>query len=915
MPLAPRTEALTASEPVWAASEPQGSAVATEAEGLRLHLSSSNSSTGYRGVSHPSSGRFQAKHTVGGRSVYIGAFGTAVEAAVAYARAVGEYQPPTVATEAEGLQLHLSSSGSTGYRGVYDHDSGRFQAKRRVDGKEVHLGTFDTAVEAAVAYARAISEASAVAFSARESAPPVELADEPAEPADGTILCGRTHEHDGGAAGCVLPAGHAGQHSFTLQGKRARCVKRPFDTTDVEAEKRGEGASTRDDSEVEVETTAGRAAPAGSEATSSREALVAEAEGLRLHLSSSNNTGYRGVHEYSGRFQARHSLAGKEACLGTFGTAVEAAVAYARAVGEYQPPTVATEAEGLRLHLSSSNSTGYRGVSKYPSTGRFQARHRVDGRQWRRLPSGMPGQLPAEWFCWMHPDPACRVCEAPEEESGPGQAPAERQAAAVAREAEGLRLHLSSNSTGYRGVWRQASGRFQAKCSVDGREVGLGTFDTAVEAAVAYARAAGEYQPPAQPPPTVATEAEGLRLHLSSSNSTGYKGVYELASGRFKAEHKVDGRTVYLGTYDTAVEAAVAYARAISEASAASSAPESATPAEPADETILCGRTHERDGGATGCVLPAGHAGQHSFTLQGKRARCVKRPFDPTDEAPVAEAEGLRLHLSSSSAGYRGVWRHASGRFQAKRSVDGKDVHVGYFDTAVEAAVAYARAVGVVCWMHPDPAGRVCEAPEEEFGPGRAQAERQAAAVATEAEGLRLHLSSSNSSTGYKGVWLHASGRFKAYGSHVYLGSFDTAVEAAAAYARAVGEYQPPAVATEAEGLRLHLSSSNNTGYLGVYAHASGRFEAHHKVGGRKVYIGMPVAAPADGNEAACPNCYCFACDAPVSACRHWRGGEPRVPAHCNAHAGSAEWRTQRSNAKRQRTRAARAARDPLGLG
>ena len=76
-----------------------------------------------------------------------------------------------------------------------------------------------------------------------------------------------------------------------------------------------------------------------------------------------------------------------------------------------------------------------------------------------------------------------------------------------------------------------------------------------------------------------------------------------------------------------------------------------------------------------------------------------------------------------------------------------------------------------------------------------------------------------------------------------------------------------------------------------------------------------PVAAPVEGNEAACPNCYCFACDAPVSACRHWRGGEPRVPAHCNAHAGSAEWRTQRSNAKRQRTRAARAARDPLGLG
>ncbi|EOD04515.1 hypothetical protein EMIHUDRAFT_220990 [Emiliania huxleyi CCMP1516] len=67
-----------------------------------------------------------------------------------------------------------------------------------------------------------------------------------------------------------------------------------------------------------------------------------------------------------------------------------------------------------------------------------------------------------------------------------------------------------------------------------------------------------------------------------------------------------------------------------------------------------------------------------------------------------------------------------------------------------------------------------------------------------------------------------------------------------------------------------------------------------------------PVAAPVDDNEAACPNCYCFACDAPVSACRHWRGGDPRVPAHCNAHE-SAEWRTQRTTAKRRRTIAQRA--------
>ena len=99
MPLAQCTEALAASEPRRTAPERQGAAVATNAEGLRLHLSSSNS-TGYRGVLRDAAGRFS------------------VDAAVAYARAVGGHLPPAppappatpaVATEAEGLQLHLSS--------------------------------------------------------------------------------------------------------------------------------------------------------------------------------------------------------------------------------------------------------------------------------------------------------------------------------------------------------------------------------------------------------------------------------------------------------------------------------------------------------------------------------------------------------------------------------------------------------------------------------------------------------------------------------------------------------------------------------------------------------------------------------------------------------------------------------------
>ena len=62
---------------------------------------------------------------------------------------------------------------------------------------------------------------------------------------------------------------------------------------------------------------------------------------------------------------------------------------------------------------------------------------------------------------------------------------------------------------------------------------------------------------------------------------------------------------------------------------------------------------------------------------------------------------------------------------------------------------------------------------------------------------------------------------------------------------------EAPAVVTEAQGWRLHLSSRSSTGYAGVRKQeqasgsrgcrlpwASGRFAAYHTVDGRRVYIG-----------------------------------------------------------------------------
>ena len=55
----------------------------------------------------------------------------------------------------------------------------------------------------------------------------------------------------------------------------------------------------------------------------------------------------------------------------------------------------------------------------------------------------------------------------------------------------------------------------------------------------------------------VVAEHDGVALHLSESSVTGYKGVKFAASGRYIATYA----TQHIGTFDTAVEAAVAYAR------------------------------------------------------------------------------------------------------------------------------------------------------------------------------------------------------------------------------------------------------------------------------------------------------------------------------------------------------------------
>ena len=130
----------------------------------------------------------------------------------------------------------------------------------------------------------------------------------------------------------------------------------------------------------------------------------------------------------------------------------------------------------------------------------------------------------------------------------------------------------SANTTGYTGVYKIGK-RFMARISIDRKRRSLGTYDTAKEAALAYDRAVVHHKlsssklnyPDGLPLDDEDYEAlmnPKKKRRLSSANTVGYRGVTKNGK-RFAAKIGVESKNNYLGTYDTAKEAALAYDRAV----------------------------------------------------------------------------------------------------------------------------------------------------------------------------------------------------------------------------------------------------------------------------------------------------------------------------------------------------------------
>ena len=206
----------------------------------------------------------------------------------------------------------------------------------------------------------------------------------------------------------------------------------------------------------------------------------------------------------------------------------------------------------------------------------------------------------------------------------------------------------------YRGVSKRRK-RFKAEIYFNGKTHSCGTYDTPKEAALAYDRAVVQHKRPTSylnfpngPPFDAEEEKKNKKRKLHSTNTTGFNGVTRTGTKtgktKFQAQIRMNKRIKYLGTYETAKEAALHYDRAAIQ------------------QKFKSSKLNFPDG----------------------------LPLDDEDYDELMNPKKRKLS-SANTTGYRGVVKIGK-RFQAQIFSGKKREYLGTYDDPKEAAHAYDRA-------------------------------------------------------------------------------------------------------------------------------------------------------------------------------------------------------------------------------
>ena len=222
------------------------------------------------------------------------------------------------------------------------------------------------------------------------------------------------------------------------------------------------------------------------------------------------------------------------------------------------------------------------------------------------------------------------------------------------------------------------------------------------------------------------------KRRLDPRNTTGYTGVYKKRQ-RFRAQIKIDRKTIRLGIYDTPKEAGLAYDRAVVQHNLAPSR----------------------------LNFPNG------------------LPLDDKDYDALMNPTKKRRLRPSNTSGYNGVGKTVRQGFKAKITVDGSMKYLGIYSTPEEAAFAYDRAVV-----------KYKLASSKLNYPNGVDYKGMHPKMNLKKKRRRLD---PRNTTGYTGV-IKRRKRFQAQikinRKEKYLGTYDTPKEAALAYDRAVVQHK-----------------------------------------------------------------------------------------------------------------------------